>query len=199
MPGFNVAPFNGSYQGVGPSNNIETRRQNRWVMEFLGRGAGVFTQTELLLLESASRPKFQFDEEEMHHMQETAYFAGKHKFSDMKLRWYDAEQDPDISAGIYHWIETVLNIGNMNMAHPRFYKRSASLRMLDGTGQRNEVWSMFGCWPKECDWGELNYSSGKICMIECVMRYDRAVRQFENGSCPTPIAPQPIQPSCPVN
>jgi len=198
MPGFNVAPFNGSYEGIGPSNNIETRRTNRWVMEFLGRGAGVFSQTELLLLESAGRPKFEIEELPMHHNQETVFFAGKHKFSPIKLKWYDAEQDPDISKGVYHWVETVISIGTMNVAHPRFYKRNASIRMLDGTGQPNEVWSMIGCWPKDVDWGDLDYSSSKICMISCTMRYDRAVRQFEDGSCPTPTQPQPINPSCPV-
>lgn len=198
MPGFNVSPFNGSYQGAGPSNNVETRRVNRWVMEFLGRGAGSFSRTELLMLLSANRPKIQLGEEEMHHMQETAYFAGKHKFSELKMRWYDAEQQPDISQGVYQWINTVLDIAQMNVAHPRFYKRNASLRMLDGTGQPNEVWSMFGCWPKDCDWGELDYSSGKIAIIECQMRYDRAVRQFEDGSCPVPVAPRPLTPPCPV-
>jgi hypothetical protein len=197
MPGFNVAPFGGALPG-GPANNIETRRQNRWIFESLGRGAGAWTTTELLLLESASRPKFEFEEVEMHHNQETAYFAGKHKFQPMKMRWYDAEQDPDVSKGVYHWIETVLDIGDQLVAHPRFYKREGSLRMLDGTGQPNEVWSMMGCWPKDCDWGDLDYTSSKICMIECTMRYDRAVRQFLDGSCPTPITPQPIAPSCPV-
>lgn len=197
MPGFNVAPFGGAMPG-GPSNNIETRRQNRWIFESLGRGAGSFTPTELLLLESASRPRMEFEEVDMHHVQETAYFAGKHKWQPIKLRWYDAEQSPDISRGIYHWIETVLTMNNMNMAHPSMYKKQASLRMIDGTGQPNEVWSMMGCWPKDFDGGELDYSSSKICMIECSMRYDRAVRQFLDGSCPTPMAPQPITPSCPV-
>lgn len=198
MPGFNVAPFGGSYNDAGPSNNIETRRQNRWIFESLGRGDGAFTQTELLLLQSASRPKFEFDEVEMHHNQEVAWFAGKHKFSPTKMRWYDAEQSPDLSKGIYHWIETVLNIGDQLVAHPSKYKRTASLRMLDGTGQPNEVWTMLGCWPKDCDWGELDYTSSKICTIECTMRYDRAVRQFENESCPTPQVPRAITPSCPV-
>ena len=77
MPGFNINPFGGGYSGVGPSNTVEVRRKHRWVFETLGRGTGQFSQAELLILQSASRPSFKFEEPEMHHNQEVARFAGK--------------------------------------------------------------------------------------------------------------------------
>lgn len=197
MPGFNVGSLGGGYNEYGPSNTVETRRRHRWVFESIGRGTGMFSETELLLLQSASRPQFSFEEPEMHHNQEVSRFAGKQDWESITLTWYDAEQDPDISRGIYHWIETVVNMVSIHVAHPRFYKRTASLAMLDGTGQHNEVWSLYGTWPTSFNGGELDYTSTEIMTVEAVMRFDRAVRADFDGSCTQIPAPQPITPNCP--
>lgn len=182
----------GGYSNQGPSNVVETRRKHRFVFETLGRGAGVFAQSELLLLKSAARPKFSLDPVEMHHNQEVAKFAGKQKWEPITLSWYDAQQNPDISRGIYQWIETVTNMQSIKVAHPAAYKRTASLLMLDGIGQPNERWSLYGTWPLDVDWGTLEYTSTDIQTIETTMSYDRAVR-----TCLAAAAPQPITPSCP--
>lgn len=192
MPGFNVQPFGGGYSSEGPSNTVEVRRKHRWVFETLGRGTGVFSQSELLVLQSASRPSFKFEEPEMHHNQEVARFAGKQDWDPITLVWYDVEQSPDISRGIYSWIETVTNMQSMAVAHPRFYKRTASLLMLDGSGQKTEQWQMFGTWPVSSNWQELDYTSTDLMTIEATMRYDRAIR-----TCMQVPNPQPISPSCP--
>ncbi len=197
MPGFNVNPFGGGYSAQGPSNLIEARRKHRWVFETLGRGTGQFSQSELLVLQSASRPNVKFEEAEMHHNQEVAYFAGKHSWDPVTLVWYDIEQDPDISRGLYHWIETVVNMQSMAVAHPRFYKKSAALVMLDGTGQTTEQWSMMGTWPAGCNWQELDYTSTDLMNLEATMRFDRAVRSRSDGSCVQAPSPQPITPNCP--
>ncbi len=200
MPGFNVHPFGGGYSETdGPSNTIETRRKHRWVFETLGRGTGTFSQSELLVLQSASRPAFKFDEPEMHHNQEVARFAGKQDWDPVTLVWYDVEQDPDISRGIYHWIETVVNMQTIAMAHPRFYKRTAALLMIDGSGQTTEQWSMMGTWPAAVNWQELDYSSTDLMTIEATMRFDRAVRAKSDGSCVQVPKPTDISPNCAQN
>lgn len=192
MPGFNIMPYGGGYSAQGPSNTIETRRKHRWVFESIGRGVGSFSQAELLVLQSASRPSFKFEEPEMHHNQEVARFAGKQDWDPCTLTWYDVQQDPDVSRGIYHWIETVVNMQSIAVAHPRLYKRTASLSMIDGAGSTTENWTMLGTWPANCNWQELDYTSTDIQTIEATMRYDRAVR-----NCVSIPAPQPIAPNCP--
>lgn len=192
MPGFNIMPYGGGYSAQGPSNTLETRRKHRWVFESIGRGTGSFSQAELLVLQSASRPSFKFEEPEMHHNQEVARFAGKQDWDPVTLTWYDVQQDPDVSRGIYMWIETVVNMQSIKVAHPRLYKRTASLLMIDGTGQTSESWTMLGTWPANCNWQELDYTSTDIQTIEATMRYDRAVR-----NCVGAPAPQPIAPNCP--
>lgn len=193
MPGFNIAPFGGGYSNQGPSNTTEIRRKHRWVFEVLGRGAGTFSQSELLFLQSASRPSFKFEEPEMHHNQEVARFAGKQDWEPVTLVWYDAQQDPDISRGIYMWLETVVNMQSIAVAHPRFYKREASLLMIDGAGATNERWQMMGTWPSAINWQELDYTATDLQTLEATMRYDRAIR-----TCVAAAAPVAITPSCPV-
>jgi hypothetical protein len=197
MPGFNVSPFNGGFSTQGPSNTIEIRRKHRWVFESLGRGSGGFSQTELLVLQKASRPSFKFEEPEMHHNQEVARFAGKQDWDPITMVWYDAEQDPDISKGLYHWIETVVNMQTIVVAHPRDYKRTAALQMIDGAGQPTEQWSMIGTWPLTCNWQDLDYTSTDLMTCEATMRFDRAVRARFDGSCLQAPQPVQIQPNCP--
>ena len=182
----------GGFSAAGPSNTIEIRRKHRWVFETLGRGTGVFNQAELLVLQSASRPSFKFEEPEMHHNQEVARFAGKQDWDPVTLVWYDVEQVPDVSRGIYHWIETVVNMQSIAVNHPRFYKRVAALLLLDGTGQATEEWQMFGTWPSSVNWQELDYTSTDLLTIEATMRYDRAVR-----TCSQLPGPRAVAPNCP--
>jgi len=191
MPGFNINGSGGQTSNS-PAHTVEVRRKHRWFFETLGRGTGVWSQSELLMLQSASRPSFKFDEPEMHHNQEVARFAGKQSWEPVTLKWYDGEQNPDISKGIYHWLETVVNMESIQVAHPSNYKRSASLVVSDGTGQANERWSMYGTWPAAINWQELDYSATELLTCEATLRYDRAVRQ-----CVQSPGPRTISPSCP--
>lgn len=198
MPGFNIAPFGGGYSAVGPTNVIEPKRQNRWVFESLGRGAGSFSQAELLVLQSAQRPTISLKPVDMHHNQEVARFAGKHEFEPIELVWYDIEQDPNTSRGLYHWIETVVNMRSMAVAHPRYYKRHGTLALLNGIGQYIEVWTLLGTWPETCNFQKLDYQNAEILTCQASMRYDRAVLGRTDGSCISPPPPTPITPNCPV-
>jgi hypothetical protein len=188
VPGFNIGGLGGGFTS-GPSNTIETRRKHRWIFEYIGKGAGSFTEAELLILQSASRPNIKFEEPEMHHNQEVARFAGKQDWEPVNLVWYDAEQNPDVSRSIYQWIETIVNMSTIVVAAPVNYKRTASLALLNGAGQPSERWMMYGTWPAQSNWQELNYTSSEILTIEVTMRYDRAIRTCQ--AAPVPAANVP--------
>lgn len=193
MPGFNVGAIGGGYSGNSPSNTVEIRRRHRWVFQTLGRGNGSWSPAELLLLKSASRPSFKTETTEVHHNQEKVYLAGKSEWEAISMKWYDSEQNPDVSRGCYHWLETVVNMSSMAVAHPRFYKKEGVLEMLDGVGQSTERWTMYGCFPTEVKWSDLDYSGNELLEIECSMRYDRAVR-----ACLAVPGPIPTSPNCPA-
>lgn len=181
-------------EGDGPSHTVETRRKHRWVFQTLGRGNSQFSEEELLVLMSAQRPNFKFEEPEMHHNQEVARFAGKQDWDPITLTWYDVEQDPDVSAGIYAWLETVVQFSTANVAAPADYKALAELNMVDGSGQVSESWTICGTWPKEVNWGDIDYTATEIATIEATMRYDRATR-----NCDSAPSPQTLGPTCGSN
>jgi len=182
MPGFNIGGAGGL--AGGPSNTIEIRRKHRWYFETLaGAAAGggmVFQSSELLVLQSASRPSFKFEQPEMHHNQEVIRLAGKQDWDPVTMVWYDCEQQPDISRTIYRWLNTVVNMQGITVATPNTYKINASLITADGFGNVSERWWMQGCWPAEVNWQELDYTSTDLLTCEVTMRFDRAFRECTN-------------------
>ena len=180
MPGFMIADAGGGGAEAGlqvPANTVETRRKHRWVFELIGRADGPMPSNALVLLRECTRPNFTFEEPDMHHNQEVAYFAGKQKWEPIKLVWYDAEQDPDVSKEMYTWLKGVVNIDQATVALPNVYKKQAKLSMIKGDGSVSETWTMAGCWPQNVNWSDLNYTNTEIQVVEVNMRYDRAIRK----------------------
>lgn len=128
----------------------------------------------------------------MHHNQEVAYFASKQSWETTKLEWYDAEQDPDISAECYEWLETVSNLATANVNVPAYYKTTTELAMLNGQGGDSERWTTYGSWPSSFDWKELDYSGTEIQTVSVELGYDRAVR-----ACLASGTPAYVGPTCP--
>jgi hypothetical protein len=177
MPGFNIIGSEVDHQGLKvPSANIETRRTHRWVFALLQP----MTDASLVILKKAARPSFNFDEVEMHHDQEVSWFAGKQKWDAIELEWYDAEQDPEVSGGIYDWLNAVTDLRNVKVSKPsKFpsgYKSRGELHMTDGQGSSTEKWTIHNVWPSKVNWNTLDYTSSEIQTIAVTIRYDRATR-----------------------
>ena len=193
MPGFFIAATgNGGGAQFGnnsPSNIIETRRSYRWYFQTLGRGSSDWSPKELLLLQKAKRPTFKYSELTMDHQQDKAYYAGKQEWEAITLTWYDVEQEPDTSRGLYIWLETVCNLSNMKVNHPSNYKKQARLKLVDGAGNDSETWDLYGTWPTNFNWQELDYTNDAILTCEATMRYDRAIRDCAPAQKPSLIAP----------
>lgn len=181
MPGFNIGGFGGDFT----SNLAEPRRTHRWMFTVIGKGAGrQFSRAALLVLKSATRPKFKFTEAEMHHDQEQVYFAGKQSWEPIELTWYDIEQNPDISREVYTWLGGVVDLPNVRVAHPSSYKATAQLQMTNGIGNPSELWTLYGTWPMDVDWKGLDYTQSEIQTCSVKMRFDRALRDC-NVQAPT--------------
>ena len=175
MPGFMIGGTGGEPQfGPGPNSLVEVRRTHRWVFETLGH---LTDRQVLLVLKSAQRPSFTFEEPEMHHNQEKIYFAGKQSWEAISLTFYDVEQDPDVSGAVWDWLESVETISNVCVRSPADYKnRNAVLAMVDGCGNPDEEWTIYNGWPQQVNWNALDYSSTDLQLIEVKYRFDRALR-----------------------
>lgn len=186
MPGFVICGTGDSQV----SSVAEARRVHRWVFQVLsfgttGRG---FQENELLYLKTASRPNFKFEDPTLHHDQEQIYYAGKQTWEPISLTWYDIENDPNISQSIWEWFNNVVDFERACVNPPSQYKGDGVLSMVSGCaagsngsgfagGARiTETWKLCNAWPKESNWGTLDYSSSEIATIEVVLRYDRALK-----------------------
>lgn len=169
MPGFII---NGS-GGPGPANTMETRRKHRWTFETLAN----LENNVVLVLKEATRPNLTVEEPVMHHNQEQAYFAGKHSWESCKLNFYDGQNNPDVSKAMWDWVNIAVIINAANVSAPSEYKKDSKLQMLDGMGDPSETFAMYGCWPQNTNWNNLDYENTEIQLIEVTMRFDRAVRQ----------------------
>lgn len=177
MPGFNL----NAAQGNQPNARAEPRRAHRWVMQ-----AGFLAPGEQAYIKSASRPTVKMNPVEMHHDQETVYFAGKTKFEPINLEYYDIENTPDMSQKIYEWlvgkdgsVMSLLNTGSgFNANKSQNYKKTTiELAMTDANGEPTETWEYHNAWPESFEFGNLDYSEEKIMTIKITLRYDRAVRK----------------------
>jgi len=173
MPGFQIS---GSGGGPGPRNVVETRRKHRWVFRAFG---GAVADDVLLHLQRAQRPKHSYEEAVMHHNQEEVYFPGKTKWEPITLGFYDALQQPDSSLAMWNWLNVTVqpSVASANMNYPETLKKDGTLEMLDGLNAPKGKWKLFGIWPRETNWQDLDYTSSEIMLIEVVMRFDRAIKE----------------------
>jgi hypothetical protein len=171
MPGFVICGTGGGEANV--NGKVETRRKYRWILEISN-----MPNREWALLKSANRPKLSLGTLEQHHNQEHVWHMGKTKWNDLTMTFYDVEQQPDVSAGIFTWLQDAnYNINAANPDHPSNYKKDATLRMLSHSGATTENWKLCHAWPYDVDWGGLDYSAEELCEIVVIMKYDRAQKQ----------------------
>ena len=170
MPGFKIGTGSGETPNV-----VETRRKHRW--KFTAISGTLLEQKLCILLMSASRPHVTIEEAEMHHNQEKVFFAGKHTWEPITLVWYDTTGDGgggDVTSGVWDWLNACVVIPSASVETPNTYKKDSELQSLDGMGGALETWNLYGCWPQDVNWSDLDYSNNEIQKVECVMRYDRA-------------------------
>lgn len=175
MPGFRIDAAGGTR--TGKHHKAEFRRKHRWRVQVAeGTGLG---PSDWLYLQKAARPTFNLEKPEVHHDQEVAYFAGKQTWEPITLTFYDAVQGEgvnDISSVLYNWVNLVVNIPTATVALPSAYKKDLKLQMLAGNGDADETWTLFGCWPQNTNWQDLNYSDTEIQLVEVSLTFDRAQR-----------------------
>jgi hypothetical protein len=187
MPGFFITgqEVKDANNLQGPNHKVETRRKHRWIFEQIASDGGGLKSEVLVFLKTTQRPAFKFEEPVMDHNQEKAYFAGRQEWDPIKMSFYDVEQSPDVSDEIWNWLNSVNAIDEVCVKKPGSvgygsngpgYKGVGYLSMVNGCGTATERWSLFGAWPKEVNWQDLDYSNTEIQLIEVTLRFDRAIK-----------------------
>lgn len=164
--------------GVG-SGILHPRQRNRWRVTFANMGGGVDSQPVSMQAKQVTRPRLSFQETELHRYNSVDWVAGKHTFEPMTLTIED-----DVTGTASAVIQAQLQkqqwlVGAQGQwlgaaGEGSLYKFVTYLEMLDGHDQVTERWTIEGCWLREVNYGDLDYSSGEAVNIELTIRYTNA-------------------------
>ncbi len=175
-----------SVMSIGNLQNMETKRKNRWQLSFVNIPNESFTGSDAqvnmdLSLLSASRPSWNFEEVEIHRLNEKFYVPGKVTYEPITIVYQDLI-DAKTSEVIFDWSKTVYNPFTGAMGYKNAIGVDAYLAMLDPLGVPVEIWNLFGAWPQSANFQDLDMSSSEQANIEIVLRYDRCIVNFINDN-----------------
>lgn len=159
--------------------NASFMRKNRWMFYLLGSpmdrsvigGTGNENEWSHGKPCSASRPKVQFDSNEIISILETIKYPGRAKWEPMKVEFFNLSKD----TLIYDWMREIQDPETGYRGEITAYSRTAVIEMLDGLGNPMEKWVMYNVWPSDISWGDLSYSKAEIAKVSITLVYSRAV------------------------
>lgn len=165
----------------GGNGLLQPKLSFKWRVTFNGLGGGINSQPVTLNARTVSRPNIQFEEVAQHRYNGVAYVPGKYSFEDLRLMIED-----DLNNLATNVIQQQLNrqqqligAGAPWLAHTASasdLKFGLVLTQLDGNEQPVEEWHYEGCWLKNVNYGELDYSASDFVRIDMTIRFD-IVRQ----------------------
>ena len=180
------------------------KHKNRWKITFIGLSAirhESATQSFSFLdgpnaasnysaltmqMTNFSRPHLTWNESELHRYNSIAYIQTKHTWDPLSFSLED-DVNSWASMALRDQMERQQYMigskgGSKNLLAPaavgQDYKFAAEAVMLDGGDQALEIWHMQGCWLKDVNYGEMDYSTGDPMKIDVSMRFDHAFQRF---------------------
>jgi hypothetical protein len=166
---FGVPVVNGTGSGI-----LMPKLQYRFRVSFLnfgGTDAKVLTQN----VNSVKRPQLTFQEVAIDSYNSKVYVQGKHEWSDTNVVVRD-----DISNSVSKLVGRQLQrqLNHFQQTTPAVasdFKFDMHIEVLDGTNQgETEVWYLEGCFLKDVDYSEGNYTTNDPVTITMSIRYDNA-------------------------
>jgi len=184
--------------GIGrmAERNVTFKRKFRWIFRVEGINGNPSAFIPEHYVKTAKRPSIDFGEVVIPHLHGEMPLPGKLKFQDAEIVYYDIIDNEDSMLNLYNWIGGVYDFlsptgtpanprGSSQAVGPGGYTATAKLALLDGCGMGIEQWTLFMCFPKSVDFGELNYDSADTCEITVPLKYQFAKRINLAGNQPT--------------
>ena len=153
--------------------------------DFLGKAEPVFTFQYLctftaianltpLYVAKVNVPDGTWEEVSSGYFVSSRKFASKFKLDNCTLDIKDFV-DVDSAAAIYAWSQRVGDPIAGTLNPPSQYKSSGVLIVTDGRGSALNTWTMGGCWPSKCTFGNFESDTGTIIQINITVAVDTLV------------------------
>ena len=184
LPGGNPFDPNGSCGGGQPmglghigDQGLIFKRKFRWTFSVTGTCVGDISES---FVKTAKRPNLQIEEKEIHFLHGVTWIPGKAKWQEMEVVYFDVNKTD--TQKLYAWIASVYNIMDPTCLKMNSrYTGTGILTLFDGCGAMMERWTLNSLWPKNIDFGDLDYTSSDECNITVTFRYTSV--NYEN-TCP---------------
>jgi len=135
---------------------------------------------------SVTRPNLSFEEISLPVYNSTLKLAGRHSWADITCSVRD-DASGEVARLIGEQLQKQMDFLEMASAASGIdYKFTTRIEILDGGNGASEpvvleTWSLYGCYLKGANYGDLNYGSNEAVTVEMTIAYDNA-NQTPNGS-----------------
>ena len=150
-------------------NAYEPKRSFEWILSIAGIDA--FTA------KTAARPKKTHGDITIDWINEKRFLAGKGEWQEISIVLYDPIA-PSAAQKVKEWLRIVHDDATGRMGYAAEYKKDFYLKLLGPKGEVVEKWRCKGGWPKEVDWGTLDYSSDDALTVSFNIRADKWFLEF---------------------
>jgi len=190
MPGFVIGGLGGNRGGISPGKRYYTSFS--WEIDTLSSAMGSDDSQirNVVALRTATLPQATFDKVSTEGGSVDYKFAGKPKFEDVRISWYDTV---DISRYYRRWYELIFDTDS-GVKAPNAYKGDAIIRkylsdrpdfgdtspLAAGVDSGNTEYKLFGSWPTSFKESELTYLEASIKSIEITITYDYFESEYKN-------------------
>jgi len=131
-----------------------------------------------MLLKKAARPKISFDDVTLDHINIQRKLKGKGMWQDISVSLYDPIV-PSGAQAVMEWVRLSHESVTGRAGYADFYKKEVKINMLGPVGDVVEEWTLKGCYIKEADFGEVDWTSqADVAEIVLSLRYDYAILEF---------------------
>jgi hypothetical protein len=169
-------------QGQGPM--MQPRLKYRFRVLFLGfGGSGGAGESITLNTNKCDLPKISHEDVKIHSYNSYVNIMGKHTWDDINLEVRDTVDNSvakqvgaQLQIQLDHYNQTGYRAGQN-------YKFTTIIQMLDGGNDTgNLAWTLEGCWLKQVQYSDADYSSSDIHTISLTIKYDNAICEDNSGS-----------------
>ena len=130
-----------------------------------------------MLLKKAARPKISFTDVTLDHININRKLKGKGDWGDIAVELYDPIV-PSGAQAVMEWVRLSHESVTGRNGYADFYKKDVKINMLGPVGDIVEEWTLKGCYIKEADFGEVDWTSNDVAGITLSLRYDYAILEF---------------------
>jgi len=140
-------------------------------MEFKGTGIPAF------MVKTGNRPQLNFEKVTIDHINVKRQLKGKGEWQDLEITLYDPIV-PSAAQAVMEWVRLSHESLTGRNGYADFYKKSVDIYMLGPVGDKVEQWTLYGAFPTQVNFGDLDASSNEVATVTMTLTYDYAVLEF---------------------